>query len=71
MQLSLQWGRVLMNAEGRNPASGTSRGNDALQWGRVLMNAEGVLAQDLQYQQLDSKIASAFCFVWRQRTGGG
>ena len=42
---TLQWGRVLMNAETRNvPGSGGPLdglpGRISLQWGRVLMNAE-------------------------------
>jgi hypothetical protein len=80
----LQWGRVLMNAEGERMESAvfppavasmgprsyergreigflvTSSASMMLQWGRVLMNAEGALTQDLEYQQLNSKIASAF-----------
>ena len=36
---TLQWGRVLMNAETAPGAAATSS-NVMLQWGRVLMNAE-------------------------------
>jgi hypothetical protein len=38
-----------------------------LQWGRVHKNAEGVLMQDPQYQQLNSKIASALRIFSGQR----
>ena len=37
--VTLQWGRVLMNAETILEFSGSHR-TLALQWGRVLMNAE-------------------------------
>ena len=38
-RVSLQWGRVLMNAE-TSPSSMVSEFVPSLQWGRVLMNAE-------------------------------
>ena len=38
--LSLQWGRVLMNAETRFHLGDVSA--HVLQWGRVLMNAETI-----------------------------
>ena len=51
------------------PADGeeSTRNRSTLQWGRVPLNAEGVLAQDPQYQQLDSKIASALRIFSGQR----
>ena len=37
---TLQWGRVLMNAENILTSSSAPRSIFSLQWGRVLMNAE-------------------------------